>query len=120
MGEAFKLTYSFEQRKKESEVIRGKYPDRVPIIVEMADIVSNSQLNPLDRQKYLVPTHLTVGQLLYIIRKKIHLQPEQALFIFINSIMVPTNTDFSSLYEKYKDEDGYLYISYSAESTFGL
>jgi len=117
--EPFRHRYSVEKRKKESVIIRSKYPDRIPIIVEMAD--SNSaQLNKLDRQKYLVPTQLTVGKLLYIIRTKIGLQSEQALFIFINNIMPPTNTDFESLYEKYKDDDGFLYVSYSAENTFGI
>ncbi|KAG4098328.1 hypothetical protein H8356DRAFT_1354885 [Neocallimastix lanati (nom. inval.)] len=42
-----------------------------------------------------------------------------AFYIFIGEI-IPNNTEImSSIYEKYKNEDGFLYITYEGESTFG-
>jgi GABA(A) receptor-associated protein len=44
----------------------------------------------IDKKKYLVPADLTVGQFVYVIRKRIKLSPEKAIFIFVNEILPPT------------------------------
>ena len=69
--------------------------------------------------RYLVPADLTVGQFVYVIRKRIKLSPEKAIFVFINNQLPPTATLMSVIYEKQKDEDGFLYVTYSGENTFG-
>lgn len=48
------------------------------------------------------------------------LSPEEALFIFASSSVLSSNTLISAIYEKHKDPDGFLYIMYSGENTFGL
>lgn len=73
----------------------------------------------IDKKKYLVPYDLTIGQLVYVIRKRINLPPEKAIFIFVNDILPPTAATVSSIYEEHKDEDGFLYVLYSSENTFG-
>lgn len=40
--------------------------------------------------RYLVPADLTVGQFVYVIRKRIKLSPEKAIFIFVNNVLPPT------------------------------
>lgn len=40
--------------------------------------------------RYLVPADLTVGQFVYVIRKRIKLPPEKAIFVFINNYLPPT------------------------------
>lgn len=143
-----------EKRKSEAERIRAKYPDRVPVICEKAD---RSDIPDIDKKKYLVPADLTVGQFHYVIRKRIQLAPEKALFLFCSNT-IPPNGEFvlelilrwcthflscshlnanriilvrittqsislaalmSTVYEEQKDEDGFLYVQYSGESTFG-
>merc|ERR1711939_818636 len=37
----------------------------------------------------------------------------------IDEVLPPTAALMSSIYEEHKDEDGFLYISYSGENTFG-
>ena len=76
-------------------------------------------LPDIDKQKYLVPKELTLGQFVYIIRKRIKLDPNQALFVLINNSLQPTNRLLEDIYSDSKDEDGYLYIVYSSENTFG-
>jgi GABA(A) receptor-associated protein len=105
-----------EKRKSEAERIRAKYPDRVPVICEKAD---RSDIPDIDKKKYLVPADLTVGQFHYVIRKRIKLAPEKALFLFCNNSIPPNASLMSTVYEEQKDEDGFLYIQYSGESTFG-
>ncbi|XP_051063887.1 gamma-aminobutyric acid receptor-associated protein-like 1 isoform X1 [Phodopus roborovskii] len=135
----YKEDHPFEYRKKEGEKIRKKYPDRVPVIVEKAP---KARVPDLDKRKYLVPSDLTVGQFYFLIRKRIHLRPEDALFFFVNNTIPPTSATMGQLYEnkpktmksshylrtvnesdcKVKDnheEDYFLYVAYSDESVYG-
>ena len=112
----FKEKYDFEKRKEESDRIRARHPDRIPVIVERNP---DSDIEPIDKQKYLVPNDLTLGQFIFVIRKRIKLPAEKALFIFVNNIFPPQAAFLSSIYESYKDEDGFLYVTYSGENTFG-
>ncbi|KAF9321437.1 ubiquitin-like protein atg8 [Podila horticola] len=113
---AFQQKHPFEARKAESARIRQKYPDRVPIICEKAD---KADIATIDKNKYLVPADLTVGQFMYVIRKRIELSSEKAIFIFVDEVLPPVAALISSLYEEYRDDDGFLYFTYSGESTFG-
>jgi GABA(A) receptor-associated protein len=47
------------------------------------------------------------------------LPAEQAIFLFVNGVIPPTAALMNTIYEEHKDEDGFLYISYSGENTFG-
>ena len=108
--------HSFDERSKESKKIIDKYPNRLPIIVEKD---KKSDLPNIDKHKYLVPNDISVGQFIYIIRKRIKLQPEKALYIFVDNILPPTASDISTVYDNHKDEDGFLYFTYAGENTFG-
>eukprot|EP00287_Rhodomonas_sp_CCMP768_P013809 CAMPEP_0196757392 /NCGR_PEP_ID=MMETSP1091-20130531/103639_1 /TAXON_ID=302021 /ORGANISM="Rhodomonas sp., Strain CCMP768" /LENGTH=109 /DNA_ID=CAMNT_0042106165 /DNA_START=120 /DNA_END=449 /DNA_ORIENTATION=+ len=105
-----------ETRKAESQRMRSKYPDRIPVIVEKA---VGSDIPDVDKKKYLVPTDLTVGQFVHVIRKRIKLTPEKAIFIFVNNSLPPTAALMTAVYDEHKDEDGFLYITYNGESIFG-
>ncbi|CAI0498577.1 unnamed protein product, partial [Linum tenue] len=52
-------------------------------------------------------------------KKKIKLSAEKAIFIFVDNVLPPTGAIMSSIYEEKKDEDGFLYVTYSGENTFG-
>jgi GABA(A) receptor-associated protein len=113
----FKLNNTFEKRKKESGRIIIKYNNRIPIIVE----VNKQHLNELilDKYKYLVPFDLTVGQFLYVLRKRLKISSEKALFILFNNELPPNSDMVSNVYKNKKDDDGFLYATVSLESTFG-
>lgn len=68
----------------------------------------------IDKKKYLVPSDLTVvrpvrdsdanvlrffdglqGQFVYVIRKRIKLQPEKGVFIFVNKTLPPTGEAYA-------------------------
>ena len=113
----FKNLNTFEKRKSECERILKKHPERIPVIV--CRDCKGGDLPDIEKQKYLVPKELTLGQFVYIIRKRIKLDPNQALFVMINNSLQPTNRLFEDIYTDNRDEDGYLYIVYSSENTFG-
>ncbi|CAO1941886.1 unnamed protein product, partial [Urochloa humidicola] len=113
---SFKMNNELEKRQSESNRIRDKYPDRIPVIVEKS---GKTDIPDIDKKKYLVPADLTVGQFIYVVRKRIMLSPEKAIFVFVNNTLPPTASLMSALYEENKDADGFLYMTYSGESTFG-
>ncbi|TRY97153.1 hypothetical protein DNTS_009640 [Danionella cerebrum] len=92
----YKEEHPFEKRRSEGEKIRKKYPDRVPVIVEKAP---KARIGDLDKKKYLVPSDLTVGQFYFLIRKRIHLRAEDALFFFVNNVIPPTSATMGQLYQ---------------------
>jgi GABA(A) receptor-associated protein len=105
-----------EKRKEVADRIKSKYPDRIPVIVEKAP---KSDAPDIDKKKYLVPADITVGKFVFEIRKHMKLSPEKAIFLFVNNTLPPTADLIANIYERYKDEDGFLYITYSGENTFG-
>lgn len=107
---------TLSSRKAESQRLLAKYPDRCCIIVGKND---NSDVEEITRHKFLVPSDLTVGQFIYVIRKKISCKESQSLFLFINNKLPPTASTIGSIYKENKEEDGFLYVIYSGENTFG-
>lgn len=114
----FKNTYSFDYRQSESIRIMQKYPDRIPIICQKSKS-ANSTCPIIDKQKYLVPHDLSIGQYMYILRKRLHLSSEKALYIFINGTIPSVGNLIKNIYHEHKDPDGFLYIYYNLENTFG-
>lgn len=114
---SFKERLSLKERKRQAEIVLKKHPDRIPIIVEKDR--KSKDIPVIDRCKYLVPKDFSVAQLLYVVRKRIKLSPEQAVFFFCNNTIVQSSSLLSELYDKNKDVDGFLYISYCGESAFG-
>lgn len=105
-------------RAAESRRILQKYPGRVPVVVEAAPTCDLT----LDRRKFLVPRTLTFGQFIYVVRKRIRLQAERALFMFLDDggVLPPTSSLVGLLYDAYKsEEDGFLYVTFAGENTFG-
>lgn len=112
----YKEENNFEKRRTECEKIRKSNPDRIPVVIEKNP---TSQLAPLEKKKYLVPQDLTVGQFYFMIRKKMELRPEEALFFFVNNTIPQTMVTMGQLYQEHHEEDMYLYVAYSDESVYG-
>ena len=113
----YKKQYTFDYRCEESARILRKYDDRVPIIVNKNH---NSGLPPLEKCKFRVPKDLTCGQFIHVIRKRVKLTPDQALFLFFGkNYLAPSSTSLAQVYDQYHDKDGFLYATVQEESTFG-
>ena len=96
--------------------VTESHPNKVPVIVERAP---SSAVPNIDKNKYLVPGDLTVAQFLALIRKRSKLSNDQALFIYVNGTLPATSALFSTIYGEHRDEDGFLYVVYTGESSFG-
>lgn len=114
--EEFQSKHLFEKRKEESEKIREKYKDRIPIIVLKH---KSCDLPTIDKHKYLVPHDMSFSQFIFVIRKRIKLDSAQSLFTSINGKLVSGSSLVSAIYQQNKDKDGFLYVVYTSENTFG-
>lgn len=116
------------ERAREYARLVSKYPDRVPTIVtydhritfRTDDTKSTSKPNADSagpKFKFLLPSDLTIGQFLYVLRKRIALNEKEALFLFLepNSEIPPV----SQVVRHLGTTGDYLYIHVSLEDTYG-
>lgn len=105
-----------EERRKQFEKVMETHPTKIPVILERAP---TAELPDFDRNKYLLPREYTVANFLDVIRKRTNLSKEQALFVYIDGTVPASNAMFGTIYDQHKDSDGFLYVVYTGESSFG-
>ena len=67
----------------------------------------------------MLPHDLTIGQFICFIRKQMKLDSTYALFVTIEGYIPPSLMRIGEIYKTSKYADGFLYIEYSSENTFG-
>jgi len=119
---ALQESVPFEKRTSESKRILAKYPDRIPVVCERAQ---KSDLPDIDKKKFLVPGTMLCGEFKYIVHKHISQMPnasiasDQTIYLFVTTVSPKTGALMSEVYDQHKADDGFLYITYSAENTLG-
>ncbi|VDP45088.1 unnamed protein product [Schistosoma mattheei] len=114
MNFKFKETHTFGFQVRACLVMQ--FDDLRNVVVERH---RHSQIPDIDKHKFLVPDDVTVAQFMWIIRKRIDISSEKALFLFVEKNMPQTSATIGQLYHNFHDDDGFLYISYSGENSFG-
>lgn len=114
---SFKKNHIFKERYEQSKKMISKYQDKVPIICESC-LTSTHNYPPINK-KFMVPKDFTIGEFLCIIRNKLSIGNEKAIFLFIdNNVLSPTSL-VGDIYYRHRSTDLILYISYSEENVFG-
>lgn len=98
--------------------ILQKYPGRVPVFITKTH--DTRDIPDLPKQKYLVPSHFTMGELIYVIRRQLVLPPEKAIFVFVNNTLPTSSSTVGEIYAIHQDPDGALRVNYTTENTFGF
>ena len=112
---------SLEERKKEYSKIMEIYPTKIPIILDKNPKFPNLK-DPI-KNKFLSDNNSTIKKFISTISKtylqldmiKEDLSLEIKLYSTSDNIEISTNEEESilNIYNKYKDEDGFLYLKYS-------
>ena len=113
----YRKSVPFDERKLKASLILNKHPDRIPVVVECSEALQ--AIHPLKKNKFIVPYELTLAQFMFVIRKHMKLEPEYAIFVFINNRLHPTPSFMGVIYAQEKEEDGFMYLDVFQESTFG-
>jgi len=111
----YKLKKTFEERLNESQTILKKYSEKVPVIINEC----SEELRDRVKRKMLLQPDMTVSQFLHTLRTKFNIKQEEAVLIFVNGTFPTSTTIMSVLYDRYKDKDGFLYVSVLKENVFG-
>ncbi len=107
---------SYEQRCLISSAIMKKHPGKYPIILVKG---SNACIN-LTRRKFLVPETLTMSDFMCSVGILCGKESKEALyFLFGGRILATPHDMMENIYKKYKHPDGFLYVTYMVENSFG-
>jgi len=110
----FRNSQTKSQKQDVVKKLHSKYPDKIPVIIECHKDIS------LDKVKYLVSFDLMIHQFFYVIRKRLSLDESVSLFMFTeNNIILKGSDSLISIYNKYKNEDGFLYFKIVKEKSYG-
>lgn len=106
---------------EEVKRLRAKHPNKVPVICLRSKLAKH--LPELSKNKALLDESTPVNQVKYFIHKEIAqvLGPKakETIYLFVKNRTPKSSTSLRDLYAQCRDNDGYLYITYSAENTLG-
>jgi GABA(A) receptor-associated protein len=110
---------SFEDRKKRSNSLLLKYPDKYPVILEKSS--NDKYLPKMEKTKLLVSHDMTTASILLLLKKNIKVNENTAVYISVanKNIILSGAQSISYIYENYKNTDGFLYLEYCTENVFG-
>jgi len=121
---SYRHLHSVDLRREEARSMLERYDDKVPVVVE-----TGKGVPLLAQTKYLVPVDMSVGKFLTLIRRRLELDPAQALFMFVDRwdeeersvgpILPPVAARMGDIYETHKDATGLLVFLVTLENVFG-
>lgn len=112
----FKVKYSYEKRRGDYDKLIEKHPGKIFVILEDLKLHSNNKDKII---KKMCPTELTIGQLRFYIRRRRKLSETESIVLFLQGYIPKSASQIGEINDKYQDVDGFLYISYMVEETFG-
>jgi len=107
-----------DKRLAVSTKLLTEHSDRIPVIVGRAKL---NETPLIKKNKFMVPGDFTFGKFIFDVRQHIAgIDSNSALFFFVSNNILPNNSALmNDLYTKYKSSDGFMYITYACENTFG-
>lgn len=111
MTSSYKQKTPLNVRAYEAACMLRDYPNCIPVICENDP---RCDFLPVHRHEcYPTSDCSTIRQFIHKFRKHIPIPEERAVCIVVNHTLPLTEQLVSTVYEKHKDEDGFLYMSYT-------
>ena len=109
---------SLESRTRQTIAMCKRYPDKVPIMLSSD---RNSSNQSCVSKKLMIPRSATCAQFIVMIRERVQIQSTHALFFVTvpKHHLICGSTTIGEVYDKEKTDDGFLYIVYALEHSFG-
>jgi hypothetical protein len=106
-----------EERQRDLEYIRTKYPQHAPVFVRFG---AKSETV----WRHLMPRDKAFTMLIFVIRKSRRVPPTVGLAFLIETetgshVQAPGVMTFEEVGEKYAHEDGFIYINVVEQNVFG-
>lgn len=115
----FRMRTTLEKRRRERQRVTSLHPNHVPVVVTPAD----DRVPTLDKDKLLIHFDITASQFAYVVKRRLPdgLRSTESLFLFCDDkTMVCGNDTMKDVYERHRcRDDGFLYVTYARENTFG-
>jgi GABA(A) receptor-associated protein len=117
----------FEARQARAVQLSIKYPNRLPLIIKPVKVngkvkgSSSSASSSADGPviKFIVSYTCTVAEVLFRLRKSININEYQAIYLCVGDCVLSGSMSIDSIFDRYKSDDGFLYLEYCQESVFG-
>jgi len=107
--EEFQNTYTLSQRQNETSRKLAKSPHDITAFITRS---KNSKLPNIKRNKFLIPGDIDAKSMSYILNDRIKLPDDQVIEFYTGGIQIDPTSNFFSIYQNFKDIDGYVYIEY--------
>ena len=113
-------------KDKPIEVRKAKYKSlmskeenaqRVPIICELHE--NSRQFQVKNDLKFLTHEKMILKNFQSSVRKKLNCSDDQIIFFYHNKNVLKLDQSIGELYQKYKSEDGFLYLKFSEIKALG-
>lgn len=101
-----------------SNKLRKLYPHFIPTIIRRND--KENYLHDLDKQQFLIPADMSLGAFVNFLKRRLGVYSILSLWIYSNSNMLTDRSQkMSEIYDQYVEIDGFLYLTYKSEESFG-
>uniref|UniRef100_A0A8C7ADR3 Uncharacterized protein n=1 Tax=Neovison vison TaxID=452646 RepID=A0A8C7ADR3_NEOVI len=111
LGENFKWCCTFEQRIKDARSTQKQLPPKSQYHIMYEPYKS----------EFLAPDHVNMNELIQIIRRLLQFNVNQAFFLVKNGYStVSISMPISEVCKSKKHENGFLYMVYASQETFGM
>ena len=104
-----------EVRKRQGLNILKKHEGRIPIILGLSQ---NSQLI-IPKTKLLAKKEIKVREFLLKVHSNSKIPKDKTLFLYSKKKLLNPQMVLNKIYEKYKGDDGFLYLTLSEMSSLG-
>jgi len=111
----FRQRLTSPQRYAEYERVRAYLDGRIPVIVEVGTL----DTPPCSKEKFLVPGDLTAAHLSVALRRHVPISQTQCLYLYTSHTLLGPSEPMALIYERHASPDGFLYVAYATENTFG-
>lgn len=108
---------SFEIRYQKFLKIREEYPGHIPIILRKS--INDKNLPDIGQKNFIVPDNILVSYFIGTIKTKIETSAVKSIWLSSKGKLISPTEKIKNIHYKYADTDGFLYLEYRGEDTFG-